>query len=527
MTHDATLAALVLRKAGEGPDTPILTFVTVGADGALLDDRRSYRDLARNAERLARHLAHLGLRPGERFAIMMHNHPEFVEAMIAAAICGAVFVPIDPRTMGEKLAFMLDHSGCVGAVCTEEAAAALISAAPALAAFDWLVVVGEARSSDALKIVSYADALGCLASPLAPAGVDPDTPMFLMFTSGTTGNPKAVEQTHAQYLAAAYGMRALGVGPGDVLYTGLSLTHINAQGTLRSGLAGSMPVVISRKFTKSRLWDICRAYGCTVFNLLGGMIPEIFSAPPRPDDAENPVRLVISAGMPSSLWNAYRERFGVEICEVYGATEGGGALFNPPGAGPIGSIGRPAPGTEAMAFDENDQACPPFMPGELRFRRADGTEPRIAYFKNAEASRAKIRDGWFRTGDIVHYDDAGWFYFHHRIGGGVRRNGDFVNTALVESAISRSGLVDDVFVYGLATEQNVAGEKTLVASIVPSDPATFTPAALLAYCQDHLARNDVPQIVHMLDAIPKTISEKPIERDCIALLLRDGAVRAF
>lgn len=122
---------------------------------------------------------------------------------------------------------------------------------------------------------------------------------------------------------------------------------------------------------------------------------------------------------------------------------------------------------------------------------------------------------------MVHEDEEGWFFFHYRIGGGVRRNGDFINTALVEAALIKSGLVSDVFVYGVATPQNVAGEKTLVAAVVPHT-ADFTTAALLAYCSKVLQKRDIPEIIQVLAEIPKTISEKPIERACIERLRADG-----
>lgn len=522
-----TLAALLAEKAQREPDLPILIFVDVGADGSLHDETRTFRQLHDNAACLARGLQTLGVRPGQTFAIMMNNHPEFVEAMIAAAMLGAVFVPIDARTIGDKLEYMLGLPECRGIVCSAACIGAIRSVhVPTL---DWMVVIDgsdPAPDASAIRCRSYGEILADPGGPLTPHAVDPASPMFMMFTSGTTGNPKAVTQSHGTYMVAAPGLRFLGIRPGDVLYTGLSLAHINAQGTMRAGLALSIPVVISRKFTRSRLWDICRAYGCTVFNLLGGMIPEIFSVPPRSDDRDNPVRLIISAGMPASLWNAYRERFGVEICEIYGATEGGGAMFNLPGVGPIGSMGKPGPGVEAMPFDDHDQPCAAHEPGELRFRRVNGLAFELEYHRNRAASDEKVRGGWFRTGDVVHYDDEGWFFFHHRIGGGVRRNGDFVNTALVEAVISRSGLVEDVYVYGVPTARNVGGEKTLVATVVPVDPERFTTAQLLEHCRHHLERNDIPEIVHVVTAIPKTVSEKPIERACIELLRNDGIIGA-
>lgn len=504
-----SLAALVADKAETQPDLPILTFVAVQDDGTLAHERRSYRALHENAQALAHTLRGLGVVPGSMFAIMMQNHPEFVEAMLAASILGACFVPIDPRTMGDKLDFMLRFAECQGIIATPEALA-VVDSTQAGAALPWRLALGP----------DYAAAIAEPPAALDWAKPRPEAPFFMMFTSGTTGNPKAVVQAQGKYMAAATGMRAFGITQADTFYTGLSLTHINAQGTLRTGLALSAPVVFSRKFTKTRLWEICRTYGCTVFSLLGGMIPEIYSLPETPQDANNKVRLIISAGMPPHLWTAYQKRFGVEICEVYGATEGGGALFNPPGAGPVGSIGKPPKGLEAMVFREDATPCGPNEPGELCFRPAQGAAQPAAYFKNAAAGAQKLRDGWFLTGDIAHYDAEGWFYFDYRKGGGVRRNGDFVNTGLVEAVIVRSGLVADVFVYGVPLPQNVSGEKTLVSAVVLAPQATKR--SLQDFCRANLEKNDVPEIFQILPEIPKTISEKPIERACIDLLLSQG-----
>lgn len=521
-TPDPNLAALILRQAADYPDFKALTFVNVADGGLLEDETRTFAELRDNSSALANQLAALGIGNGSRFSIMMANYPAFVEAMLAAAWLGAVFIPIDPRVVGEKLHYMLQFAECEGVICTPECADAVLQLGNAPDKLKWLIVLGggdaPAKKPANLIWLDYDDVVAQKGKAPPQAVTAPDAAMMMMFTSGTTGNPKAVVQPFSQYMAAAYLGGIFGIQDDDILYTGLSLTHINAQTTLRRGLAGPLQVVISRKFTKSRLWDICRAYNCTVFNLLGGMIPEVFSVPEHPDDIENPVRLVISAGMPPDLWVEYERRFGLKICEIYGSTEGGGALVNRPGEGPIGSMGRVLPGSEAVCFNEAGERCAPFEPGELRFRKADGSPIVVNYLKNPKASAEKVQDGWFYTGDIVHQDEDGWFFFHFRVGGGVRKNGDFVSTALVESAISRSGLVSDVFVYGVTTPKNVAGEKNLVAAVVPLDPDSFTKEVLIAYCRANLERNDVPDIVQVLPEIPRTISEKPIERACIDLL---------
>src|SRR5258705_7272218 len=133
-----------------------------------------------------------------------------------------------------------------------------------------------------------------------------------------------------------------------------------------------MRCVMSRRFTKSRLWDIARRYGCTSFSLLGGMTTAVYAEPPKPDDVDNPVRFVVSAGMPSAIWSAFEQRFGVQILEFYGAAEGG-LTVKPIGVGPEGSIGKPIPTLAHRIVDEAGRDVARGEPGELLFRHADGS----------------------------------------------------------------------------------------------------------------------------------------------------------
>lgn len=518
-----TLAALIADKARTNPDLEILTFVSVGADGQLEDETRTYRQLFDHGQALARGLADLGVSQGDKLAVMMNNHPEFVETMVASGILGAALVPIDPRTMGAKLSYMLEFTECQGAICADYALPSLLSVVANCPEFKWLVVVSTGDlpllPRTPLPVILFSDLLKAAGEPLALAEQDPEDTMLMLFTSGTTGNPKAVNFTHPKYMGITLGPLSAGfITSSDRYYTGLSLTHLNAQGTVAGALGQELPCVISAKFTKTRLWDITRRYGCTTFNLLGGMIPEIYAMPEKTDDADNPIRVVQSAGMPAHLWEKFEKRFGLKLTEVYGATEGG-AMRNPPGTGPVGSIGKPIQGWVAEILDENGAVCSANVEGEICFSKEDNSPIVVQYYKNTEASSDKVRDGWLHMGDLGHKDDNGWFYFHHRVGGGVRRNGDFVNTTLVETVLMGSPLVADVFVYGVATDSNVAGEKTLVAAVVPADPTGYDSELLLDYCREHLQRNDVPEIFQVLTEIPKTISEKPIEKACIDLLV--------
>jgi crotonobetaine/carnitine-CoA ligase len=309
----------------------------------------------------------------------------------------------------------------------------------------------------------------------------------------------------------------------DVLYTGLSLTHGNAQAvTFSNAVAHAIPAVISERFSKSRLWDVCRRHGCTTFSLLGGMATAIYAEPPRPDDADNPVRFVVSAGMPRALWADFERRFGVEILEWYGAIDGGVA-FKPIGAGPVGSFGKPLPTMEMKVVDETDRECGAGVTGELVCRYVGGPTA-IEYLDNPDASAAKTRGGWIRTGDMCHADAEGWLFFDHRKGGGLRHNGDFVLPDYVERAAVEYPGVTDACCYGVPAASGSPGESDVVLAIVPRAGGPFDPAALVAHLEAHLEPNFVPSFLQVLDEIPKTISEKPQVRFLEERLGAAGAV---
>ena len=508
------LANLIANRAEELPDFEVLRFE---GGGVRADEVRTYRMLWDNARRLAQVLLDRGVQPGDRFALLMANHPEFVEAMIAASIVGAAVVPIDPRTQGDKLHFMLASTACGGLLAADYALAHLHPLRPTLPALRWVLAFatdeGRRPLTDESGVIDWAAVAPARAPDLPVQSTDPDSALELLFTSGTTGDPKGIVMTHRRYCETALlTKRLFSYQDDDKLYSGLSLTHANAQLiTLGAALACKLPCVLSRRFTKSRLWDITRRYGATSFTLLGGMTTAVYTERARADDADNPVRMVVSAGMPAAIWEAFERRFGVRILEFYGAAEGG-LSFNYPGSGPVGSIGKPAPTLHYRIVDDEGHDVPRGMPGELWFRHASGAPFVVEYFGNPEASAKKCAGGWLHMGDVVHEDADGFLTFDYRKGGGIRRNGDFINTAFVEKVIAESGLVDDVYVYGIASAGLAPGEKDVVAAVVPKDPAGFDAQALYAVCRARLEANFVPGFIQVLAQIPKTASEKPQDR---------------
>ncbi|MBI5117854.1 AMP-binding protein [Candidatus Poribacteria bacterium] len=478
------------------------------------DVHLTYADLWRNTNKFAAMLQREGLGKGDKFAIIMRNHPEFLYAMTAGTLIGAVSVPIDPRTKGDKLKYYLNNSESKLVLITADLIPMLDE------------VVREVRSVKSVYVAympwekpasKYPTTNEVLAGPDVDVGnhiENPGHPLEIIYTSGTTGDPKGVVCANnrvAQY--ALLGQMVWNYQDGEILYTGLSLTHGNAQAvTVMPGLVLEHLVVLSERFTKSRLWDICRKFGCTTFSLLGGMATAIYSEPQKPNDDDNPVRVVVSAGMPRAIWEPFEKRFNVKILEWYAAVEGGLA-FKPVGEGPIGSFGKPFPGMlEMKIVDDDDLECPPGVVGELVSRPASGEPAQVEYYKNPDASKKKVRGGWLRSGDMGHTDSEGWLFFDYRKGGGLRHNGDFVSPDFVEKVVAEHPDVSEVAIYGVPSASGAPGESDVVAAIVAFNRSTLNVASIFAKCRKELEANFVPTYVQVLDEIPKTISEKPQER---------------
>ena len=520
------LADYIAGKAEAKPDHLVVTF-----EGAEVrpDETRTYQQLFDNGNRVARTLLDRGMAHGDRFATVIRNHPEFIECMIGASVSGCVLVPIDPRTRGEKLKYTLNHSESRGVVCALYSLPQVVEIAADLPGLRWILVLEDEEDAGELQIddVAMADSFACVRQlPERAVAVrlgKPEDPLQIIYTSGTTGDPKGVVFGNHRFGGAMLGGAMFQWSSQDRPYTGLSLTHGNAQLlTLAPAMGMDLPVVISRKFTKSRLWDITREYGCTIFNLLGGMATAVYSEPERDNDADNPVRMVLSAGMPQAIWGNFEQRFNLKIFEMYGAIEGGMAL-NPPGIGPVGSFGKAPPNLEIKIVDDYGVSCGPAELGELLSRPLDGGKVNVEYFKNAEASRKKTEGGWLHSGDVCHRDAHGWLYFDFRNGGGIRHNGDFVNPGFVEKVLAEDAQVTDVFVYGVPARSGAPGEKDVVGAVVALNAADFDAEKVFAHCATALEANFVPSYLQVVPGIPKTASEKPQERFLLEKFAPDAA----
>jgi crotonobetaine/carnitine-CoA ligase len=508
----AVFGRLVAMRAEQEPERSALVF----ENGQLPDETASYGDLAFKGNQFAWELRRAGFVRGDRVAVMLRNHPEFVYSMVANSKLGLATVPIDPRARGDKLSYFLRFAECKGVVVADYTAAdaAAAEVIRASGVIPYVVTTPEGSDQDARapeEWPSFNESLN--GPPRDDVGQQVDSlrqPWLLSYTSGTTGDPKAIVFGYDRMLFYRLVPGFFGYMESDIPYTGLSLTHGNALVvTLMPALWGVVDhSVFSRWFTKTRIWDICRKYGCTTWSNLGGIATAIYGEPPSPRDRDHNVRLVVSAGMPRELWKPFEERFGVRVLEWYGTMEGGFA-YNPPGVGPVGSFGKPPEGLIEMdVVDEEDRAVPPGQLGELVVRPA-GQQAVLEYYKNPEASARKTRGGWMHTGDMCRRDAEGWFYFGFRKEeGGIRKMGEFIQEGWIRRVLAEDPEVLDVHVYGVPSLSGAPGESDVVAAVVVRDKEHLDASGLFRRCSKALERSHVPDYLQVVDELPKTSTEK-------------------
>jgi crotonobetaine/carnitine-CoA ligase len=488
-----TLAALIESQAEALGDAP---FLCMG------ERTISFAELNRQVNRAAHGLAGLGVKRGVGVSIMMPNSPEWLFAYFATQKLGAYAVPVNVSLKGEGLRHVLDHSDSKVLVCHADYTEVVQPIRGSLSKLERIVV----DTAEAPEEWSPPQGWRALAEVMEGSDVNPGVEIdgeaisALMYTSGTTGAPKGVVNRYKGMNIA--GIRLLGavLQRDDVLYTCLPLFHANALflTTVRA-LAMGLPMVLSRRFSASRFWDEIRRHGVTTFNALGAMIPILMKQPERPDDADNPVRVVFSAACPASVWAEFEKRFAVHIIEGYAAVDGGGFAVLNFGNAPKGSIGKPM--NPIRIVDDEGCEVPPGEPGELLFQVDDAKRRRVEYYKNPEASDAKIRDGWFHTGDLVYADQDGHLYFVDRKTDSLRRRGENISSWEVEREIDRHPAVLESAVFGVPSD---LGEDEVMAVVVLKEGETLAPGDLVQHCEERMARFMVPRYLEFRDGLPKT-----------------------
>jgi crotonobetaine/carnitine-CoA ligase len=477
---------------------------TVGEKPYILHEDRviSYAQFDQATCLAANGFANQGAVSGDGVALLMGNCPEYLFLFYGLPRAGFYSVPVNVALKGEGLRFVLNHSDVKYLVVDETLYPKVAEVRGSLGTIETIFV---RRATDKALPSGTVDLEALLnSSPAKPDHkLDPDAIAYLMYTSGTTGFPKGVvNRNRGANIPGFMALAGLTYQPDDILYTALPLFHANAL-ILTAGFAMCMgvPFALEKRFSASGLWDSVRRYGGTTFNALGAMVPILMKQPQNENDADNPVRLVITSACPSNLWEAFEKRFDVKIWEAYGAVDGGGVLTFNFGDAPVGSIGKIITGHPWKLLDDDGNEVPRGGRGELITQVTNEKTGHVEYYKSPKASQQKIRDGWVYHGDLFYADQEDNLYFVDRKSDCVRRRGENISSFEVENIVEKHPEVSECAAFGVPSE---LGEDDLMIWVKPAPGATVDLKDLMQHCIENMANFMVPRYVDMVDDIPKT-----------------------
>ena len=482
---------LLETRVAKTPEKPFVTFENEGF---------SYEETARTAKRYANALSSMGVGAGDRVALFLPNGPEFVFTMFANAYLDSVTAPSNPEYQPAELEHSLELSTPEVLFTTPELLDTAREAAVGTTV-ERIVLTEATEAHDSLPARAAEQS-----ATVGDHDGDAETVGLHMYTSGTTGPPKAVECQHENWTISAIDFqKRMGFTVADTLFTALPLFHANAQiySTLGAAAAGA-EVVIYDRFSSSRWWEWCREHGVTEFNAMGSMLKMLDNVPETESDADNPVESVFSAGTPAELIEPFEERFGLRVVEGYSLTEDPLLILNPtdPEKRRVGSIGLPPAEKRIDVVDDDGnpvgtdergeiiQNCPALMAG---------------YHGQPEKTAEAIEDGWFYTGDYGKIDADGFVYFLDRKKDIVRRGGENISSYEVEGVIKSHEGVEEVAVIPSPDEFYTEVVKALVRR---KEGHEVDPADIVAHCRGRMASFKLPRYVEFVEEFPYTPTGK-------------------
>ena len=453
----------------------------------------TFGGLHASASRIAGLLHERGVRRGDRVAVMLENSPDAVALLLALAMSGAVWVPLNVQLRADGLRYIVDHAEPRALVAREDF---LLRVRGCGARLDGIAIIADTAVAAAVR--------GEAAAPPTPLPA-PEDLFAIGYTSGTTGAPKGVQMTHRMMRLAGEGALLVSAArDGDVFHMWEPLYHIGGSQMMIVPMLRDVVLHMVPRFSASRFWDDVRAAGATHIHFLGGILQILLKQPPSPGDRQHRVRVAWGGGCPPDVWRAVQDRFGVAVRECYGMTEASSfSTYNDSGL--VGSIGRPVPWLDVAVRDTDGRMLPPDARGEIVVRGRDPRALTPGYFRNPEATARALRDGALHTGDLGSRDAAGNFFFHGRITDSVRVRGENVSAWEVEHVAAQHPSVEDCAMIGVAAE---IGEQDIKLFVVPKPGCTVDLPALSRWLGERLAPYQNPRYLAVVDAFERTPSQR-------------------
>lgn len=513
----STIAELLLNRVGD--ERPALLWQDrvwswdeyVAASATRAEQLRELHDQARPF--------HVGL--------LLSNEPEFIFQLGAAGLAGYVVVGLNTTRRGAGLVADI-HKADVQLLITDAAHYPLLDGLE-LDGVTVLTADETLQSTQQLPPLAAELKSAEVSLPTAPADLSGESLFMLIFTSGTSGDPKAVRVTHSKVTyPGEFLADKLGLDETDVLYVSMPFFHSNAimAGWGPSLVTGAAMAVA--KFSASRFIDDVRHYGATYADYVGKPLAYILATPPRDDDADNPLRLVYGNEASQQDIAAFSQRFDCQVVDGFGSTENA-VVVSRDADTPPAALGRPGPGVKILN-PETGAECPPAVfdatgavinldeaTGELV--NTTGAGQFAGYYNDDEATAERMRDGMYWSGDLAYADAEGWVYFAGRSADWLRVDGENLAAAPIERIILRHPAVRQAAVYAVPDANT--GDQLAVAMITTA-PITAAEWEEFLAQQADLSPKAWPRYVRIVDDLPRTATNKIIKRELITQGLSAG-----
>jgi fatty-acyl-CoA synthase len=540
--HRAASGAMMMRADFLVPDCFEEQAARLGERTALIYEGRrvNWSELERRSAHYARVALVQGLRAGDVGAVMIENRPEFFYAWLGLARIGAVAALINTSALGAALAHALRVTQArllfIGDECMEQ----LCGCEQLPDELTAIVRIADPETPDVLRHPRAID-LSASATADSPdgdfkslrAGIDNRRPCFYVFTSGTTGLPKAALISHGRFLSVGAGwLSVLPLGDDDVFYCALPLFHGAALMSLYStALQAGGAVLVRRRFSVSRFWPDVQTWRVSVFQYVGEVIRYLVNVARVPEEEGHTLKLIMGSGVGIDVWVRFKQRFGehVRILEGWGATESNANMSNfdqKPGS--CGRIPYPErshirllrydQGADELLRDDDGAyvLCGPGEVGELygQIRRGNGemVAPFEGYTTRADTEAKVLRDvfepgdAWWRSGDLFRFDEDGYFYFVDRIGDTFRWKGENVSTTEVAQQLSAYDGAETINIYGVKVPGREG--RACMAALELKQGRAFDPRAFYRCVAGSLPVYAQPLFVRVLAAAEVTANFK-------------------
>lgn len=437
-------------------------------------------------------LANLGLKTGDRAALMLENSPLHIALIYAMALSGITWVPVNHKLKAMGIEYLLDH-------CEPS----IIIADPVFLT----ELSGILPSTAKTRILSSADIAPDLSHKVQPtcSNVRYDLPLCIIYTSGTTGSPKGVIFTHRMMRIASESARIVAdIRDGDRLFLWEPLCHIGGAQMLMTPFLTESCLVVAPTFSARAFWDQIEQGKCTQLHYLGGILDILTRMPRTPRDKTSTLRLAWGAGLDRSAWVAAKDHFQIELRECYGMTEGASfATVN--NSNKPGSIGQALPWLTVQLLDDNDQPVAAGMAGQVVVSSHIAGNFLPAYLNNPTATAKVLRDNKLYTGDIARADEDGDLYFVGRLTDSMRVRGENVSAWEIERVFLSHPNVAAAAAIGVNSE---IGEQEILLYVQWQLHAELSFQNLCDWASQHLARYQLPRYFRHVSQFDLTPSER-------------------